>query len=145
MPSEHIKDFHRKEHSPMNDNKQQPQLNTEYYPALYTAPTHQLQASIDKIVTKDEFKQYEKVNNARFDSIDKQFEEVDRRFDEVDRRFKEVDKRFDRLESKIEALPQQIGVLIDSKINEHEAKELKWLLGLSVGVVCTFFKTIGLI
>ena len=122
----------------MNDNKQLPQLNTEYYPALYTAPTHQLQASIDKMVTKDEFKQYEKVNNARFDSIDKQFEEVDRRF-------KEVDKRFDRLESKIEALPQQIGVLIDSKINEHEAKELKWLLGLSVGVVCTFFKTIGLI
>ena len=122
----------------MNDNKQQPQLNTEYYPALYTAPTHQLQASIDKMVTKDEFKQYEKVNNARFDSIDK-------RFEEVDRRFKEVDKRFDRLESKIEALPQQIGVLIDSKINEHEAKELKWLLGLSVGVVCTFFKTIGLI
>ena len=112
----------------MNDNKQQPQLNTEYYPALYTAPTHQLQASIDKMVTKDEFKQYEKVNNARFDSIDKQFEEVDRRF-------KEVDKRFDRLESKIEALPQQIGVLIDSKINEHESKELKWLLGLSVGVV----------
>ncbi len=129
----------------MNDNKQQPQPNTEYYPALYTAPTHQLQASIDKMVTKDEFKQYEKVNNARFDSIDKRFEEVDRRFDEVDRRFKEVDKRFDRLESKIEALPQQIGVLIDSKINEHEAKELKWLLGLSVGVVCTFFKTIGLI
>ena len=122
----------------MNDNKQQPQLNTEYYPALYTAPTHQLQASIDKMVTKDEFKQHEKVNNARFDSIDKQFEEVDRRF-------KEVDKRFDRLESKIEALPQQIGVLIDSKINEHESKELKWLLGLSVGVVCTFFKTIGLI
>ena len=138
MSSEHIKDFHRKEHSPMNDNKQQPQPYAEYYPALYTAPTHQLQVSIDKMVTKDEFKQYEKVNNARFDSIDKQFEEVDRRF-------KEVDKRFDRLESKIEALPQQIGVLIDSKINEHESKELKWLLGLSVGVVCTFFKTIGLI
>ncbi len=131
MPSEHIKDFHRKEHSPMNDNKQQPQPNTEYYPALYTAPTHQLQASIDKMVTKDEFKQYEKVNNARFDSIDKRFEEVDR--------------RFDHLENQMEALPKQIGVLIDSKINEHEAKELKWLLGLSVGVVCTFFKTIGLI
>lgn len=131
MPSEHIKDFHRKEHPPMNDNKQQPQPNTEYYPALYTAPTHQLQASIDKMVTKDEFKQYEKVNNARFDSIDKRFEEVDR--------------RFDHLENQMEALPKQIGVLIDSKINEHEAKELKWLLGLSVGVVCTFFKTIGLI
>ena len=131
MPSEHIKDFHRKEHSPMNDNKQQPQPNTEYYPALYTAPTHQLQASIDKMVTKDEFKQYEKVNNARFDSIDKRFEEVDR--------------RFDHLENQMEALPKQIGVLIDSKINEHESKELKWLLGLSVGVVCTFFKTIGLI
>ena len=115
----------------MNDNKQQPQPNTEYYPALYTAPTHQLQASIDKMVTKDEFKQYEKVNNARFDSIDKRFEEVDR--------------RFDHLENQMEALPKQIGVLIDSKINENEAKELKWLLGLSVGVVCTFFKTIGLI
>ena len=92
MPSEHIKDFHRKEHPPMNDNKQQPQPNTEYYPALYTAPTHQLQASIDKMVTKDEFKQYEKVNNARFDSIDIRFEEVDRRFDEIEENLKKLIK-----------------------------------------------------
>ncbi|CAM3059551.1 hypothetical protein [Staphylococcus argensis] len=120
----------------MND-KKHPQLNTEYYPALYSAPTHQLQASIDRMVTKDEFKQYEKTNNAQFAAIDQRFEEIDRRFEEAD-------KRFERLENKIEALPQQIGVLIDAKIHEHEAKELKWIIGLSVGVVCTFFKSIGL-
>jgi len=99
---------------------------------------HAAQHSVTREEMAGQFSQAEKINQERFDMINKQFEQAEKinqeRFDMVNKQFEQVNKQFGHVYKEFDGIKQEI------KTNAVKHDRLLW--ALFTGMLAIFFKDV---
>ncbi len=127
--------------------------NTRYFDVKFD----HLQVQINELrrnqeLFRDEFRDFKKDVDYRFNLVDRRFEEVNKRFEEVDKRFEQVDKRFDQVDKRFEQIIASIDKLSD-KLDNRDTEQRNFtmkMFSISIaisilGVLGAFLKVTGIL
>ncbi len=134
--------------------------NTRYFDVKFD----HLQVQINELrrnqeLFRDEFRDFKKdvdyrfnLVDRRFEEVNKRFEQVDKRFEQVDKRFEQVDKRFDQVDKRFEQIIASIDKLSD-KLDNRDTEQRNFtmkMFSISIaisilGVLGAFLKVTGIL
>ena len=66
---------------------------------------------MNKVATKQEFRELRQDMNQRFEQVDKRFEQVDKRFEQVDKRFAQIDAHFQQVDRQFANIHGELGLI----------------------------------
>ena len=90
------------------------------FPQGVNANIHNNPPNEQNYVTRNEFVEFKRSINSRFDRIERRFDQFEQRFDRFEQRFDRLERKFDRLERSIQALG---GRNLNNEAGEEEKYE----------------------